>query len=117
MAAKYRDPSVKAKKKGKLIMKIIREKQLASAKEMKVGDVVVVRFDSYSQYRSFSVQLSGYNARFGREKNQFIHAACDLNGFQYCLVAISGDEYAREKSDSAFRNNWKKNVPAGWKNA
>ena len=101
----------------KIKMKVIRRKQMASAKEMKVGDVEVVRFDTYSQYRSFSVQLSGYNARFGREKNQFIHAACDLNGFQYCLVAISGDEYAREKSDSAFRNNWKKNVPVGWKNA
>lgn len=76
-------------------MKVIRRKQMASAKEMKVGDVEVVRFDTYSQYRSFSVQLSGYNARYGREKNLFIHAACDLNGFQYCLVAISSEEYAR----------------------
>lgn len=101
----------------KIKMKVIRRKQMASAKEMKVGDVEVVRFDTYSEYRSFSVQLSGYNARYGREKNLFIHAACDLNGFQYCLVAISSEEYAREKSNPEFKNNWKKNVPVGWKNA
>ena len=98
-------------------MKVFTENQLSAAKEMKVGQVAVVRFETYDPYKSFSVQLSAFNARNRRENNLYVHAACDQNGYQYCLVAITAEQYSIEKSNSNMKHEWKKKVPSGWKNA
>lgn len=98
-------------------MKVITKNQLSAAKEMKAGQVEIVRFETFDQYKSFSVQLSAFNAKNRRKNELYVHAACDQNGYQYCLVAITAEQYAIEKSNSNLKNEWKKKVPSGWKNA
>lgn len=98
-------------------MKVITENQLSAAKGLKVGQVAVVRFETYDQYKSFSVQLSAFNAKNRKENDLYVHAACDQNGYQYCLVAITAEQYSIEKSNSNMKHEWKKKVPRDWKNA
>jgi hypothetical protein len=98
-------------------MKVITENQLSAAKGLKVGQVAVVRFETYDQYKSFSVQLSAFNAKNRKENDLYVHAACDQNGYQYCLVAITAEQYSIEKSNSNMKHEWKKKVPRDWKTA
>jgi hypothetical protein len=98
-------------------MKVITENQLRAAKGLKVGQVAVVRFETYDQYKSFSVQLSAFNAKNRKENDLYVHAACDQNGYQYCLVAITAEQYSIEKSNSNMKHEWKKKVPRDWKTA
>jgi hypothetical protein len=98
-------------------MKVITENQLSVAKGLKVGQVAVVRFETYDQYKSFSVQLSAFNAKNRKENDLYVHAACDQNGYQYCLVAITAEQYSIEKSNSNMKHEWKKKVPRDWKTA
>lgn len=98
-------------------MKVVKENQLEKARSMKVGQVAVVGFDTFGQYKSFSTQLSAYNAAHGREKSLYVHAACDQIGCKYCLVVVSAEQHALEKSNSNFKNEWKNKIPVGWKNA
>lgn len=98
-------------------MKVITENQLNAAREMKVGQIAVVRFETYDQYKSFSVQLSAFNAKSRKENDLYVHAACDQSGYQYCLVAVTGEQYEIEMSNSKLKYEWKKQVPSGWKTA
>ena len=50
-------------------MKVTKTNQLEKARNLCVGEIAVVEFDDYDKYRSFSVQLTHYNAGKGRKKN------------------------------------------------
>ena len=96
-------------------MKVIESNQLEKARSLKVREVSVVGFDDYDQYRSFTVQLSHYNAALAREKGLFVHAASKKALLQYCLVPVSLEDRTKELTDTNFKNKWKKLIPRAWK--
>ena len=98
-------------------MRIVRTNQLERAKKMTVGEVAVVEFDDYDKFRSFTVQLSHYNASLGRKRELYVHAASKMKKLQYCLIAVSAEERAMEESNSNLKGQWKKQIPEEWKNA
>ena len=96
-------------------MRVVKTNQFEKAKKMVIGEIAIVEFDNYDLFRSFTVQLSHYNASIGRERELFVHAASKMNKLQYCLVVVSAEERKREQANSNYRNVWKKQIPAEWK--
>ena len=98
-------------------MKVVECNQLEKARSLKVGEVSIVGFDDYDQYRSFTVQLSHYNASRARKKGLFVHAASKKTLLQYCLVTVSLEDRMKEESDYSYKNHWKERIPQVWKRA
>ena len=98
-------------------MRIVKSNQLDKANKMRVGEVAVVEFDDYDKYRSFTVQLSHYNASLGRKRELYIHAASKMKKLQYCLIAVSAEDKEKEESNSNLKGLWKKQIPEEWKRA
>ena len=98
-------------------MKVTRTNQLEKARKLSVGDIAVVEFDDYDKFRSFSVQLTHYNAGKGKKKNLYVHAASKKEKMQYCLIVVSSDDHQKEMSNSNFKNEWKKQIPREWEKA
>lgn len=95
-------------------MKIVRKNQLDTARSLKVGEMVIVEFDEYNKYRSFTVQLSYYNNGLARERDIYVHAASKMKKLQYLLLVVSSEEREREESNSNLKNLWKKQLPEEW---
>ena len=98
-------------------MRIVRTNQLEKAKKLIVGEVAIVEFDDYDKFRSFTVQLSHYNASQGRKRSLYVHAASKMKKLQYCLVAVSAEERDMEESNSNLKGLWKKQIPEEWRKA
>lgn len=98
-------------------MKTTRKNQLAKARSLKVGEMAIIEFEDYGKYRSFTVQLSYYNAGLGRKRNLYVHAASNKKKLQYFLYVVTADEKDREDSDSNLKGQWKKVIPEEWRSA
>ena len=98
-------------------MRIVKTNQLEKARSLKVGDVSIVEFEDYNKYRSFTVQLTHYNADLGRKRSLYVHAASKLRKLQYCLVVVSAEERKLEEINSNLKGQWKKQIPEGWRSA
>ncbi len=96
------------------MMEIVSKNQLDTARSLKRGDMVIVEFEEFSKYRSFSVQLSYYNNGLARERNLYVHAASKMKKLQYLLYVVSIDERVREENDSNYKGLWKKQLPEEW---
>ena len=95
-------------------MKIIKKNQLDTARSLKLGEMVIVEFDEYSKYRSFTVQLSYYNNGLARKRDIYVHAASKMKRLQYLLYVVSLDEREKEETNSNFKGLWKKQLPEEW---
>ena len=98
-----------------MCMRIIRTNQLEKAKNMTVGEFAIIEFDDYDKFRSFTVQLSHYNASLGRKRELYVHAASKMKKLQYCLIVVSADEREQEEVNSNLKGQWKKQIPEEWK--
>ena len=98
-------------------MRIVRTNQLEKARSLKPGEVSIVEFEDYNKYRSFTVQLSHYNASLGRKRNLYVHAASRLKKLQFCLVVVTAEEREKEETNSNLKGLWKKQLPEEWQRA
>lgn len=97
-----------------IIMVLVSNNPIETAKSMKAGDQAIVEFRDFSKFRSFTVQLSDYNMIYGRKRNIYIHAASKKRKLQYYLVATTAEEREAEMADYNLKGLWKKQIPEEW---
>ena len=75
------------------------------------GDVAVGELLTSYADQSFSVMLSRFNARYGQERNIFVHYHFKRATKIMILVCVSWEEHLQEFKMKRYEEEWRKRIP------
>lgn len=78
---------------------------------LKRGDVAVGEMLTSFADQSFSVLLSRFNARYGQERNIFIHYHFVRKKRIMVLVCVSWEEHLQEHKQKRYEEAWRNRIP------
>lgn len=82
---------------------------------LRPGDVKVGRLITDYADQSFSVMLSRYNSRYGRERNLFVHYHFCRSKSVMVLVCVTLEEHQQESKQKKHEEVWRDKIPSPYR--